>query len=231
MLSINTWIFITHFGNSVFLLSTALFMALWLQRARASRMSFSWLAILGMAAFVVLLTKLAFLGWGIGIGSIDFTGISGHAMLSSSVLPVLAAMLTLRMRPAVHKVSIGIGFLVAVVVGVSRLVLNSHSLSEVLLGWVVGCSVALPTIYLLNRMTEGSRSRLSPWPIVIVFSALLTITAPRDGRPGPETHPLIVKMALWASGRSEPFHRNWLHERISEAPESKSAISATSNTY
>ena len=224
MLSINTWIFITHFGNSVLLLSTALFMALWLHRAGAPKMALSWLVILGMAVLLVLLTKLAFLGWGIGIESIDFTGISGHAMLSSAVLPVLAAMLTLRMNPVVCKTSIGIGFLVAAAVGVSRLVLNSHSLSEVILGWMVGCSVALPTMYLLHRMTENSRARLSSWPIVVVFATLLTITIPRDGRPGLETHPLIVKMALWASGRSEPFHRNSLHERVSEAPESQRAI-------
>jgi membrane-associated phospholipid phosphatase len=224
MLSIDTWIFITHLGNSVLLLSTALLIALWLLRARASEMSFSWLVILGIAALLVLFTKLAFLGWGLGIESIDFTGISGHAMLSSAVFPVLAAMLTLKTSPVLTKASIGAGFLVAVVVGISRLVLNSHSPSEVILGWVVGCSVALPTLYLLHRMTEGSRARLSPWPIVMGFTALLAITAPRDGRPGPETHPLIVKMALWASGRSEPFHRNSLHERISEAPESQRAI-------
>jgi membrane-associated phospholipid phosphatase len=230
MLSIDNWIYITHFGNSVFMLSTALLMALWLLRARAPKISFSWLVILGTAALLVLFTKLAFLGWGIGIKSIDFTGISGHAMLSSAVFPVLAALLTMSMSPVIQKTSIGIGFLLAVVVGVSRLVLNSHSLSEVLAGWLVGCSAALLTLYLLHRMTEVSRARLSPWPIVMGFAVLLAITAPRDGNPGPETHPLIVKIALWASGRSEPFHRISLHESVSEAPVSQRAILAIS-TY
>lgn len=227
MPSIDTWILITHLGNSVLLLSTALIMALSLLSARAPKMSLSWLVVLGIATLLVLFTKLAFLGWGFGIGSIDFTGISGHAMLSSAVFPVLAVMLTLRMRPALRMTSLGVGFIAAIVVGISRLILNSHSLSEVLIGWAVGCSVAIPTIIFLNRMAEDTRIRLSPWPMGFAFAAALAITAPRDGLPGLETHPLIVKMALWASGRSEPFHRNSLRERMSDAQESHRSIPTT----
>ena len=40
------------------------------------------------ASGLVALTKIAFMGWGVGVRDLDFTGISGHAMVSSAVLPV-----------------------------------------------------------------------------------------------------------------------------------------------
>ena len=209
MLSPGTWALITHLGNSVLLLSAALIMALWLAAGRAWRLSSFWLVTLGSAAFLVLTTKIAFLGWGIGIQTLDFTGISGHAMLSMAVIPTLAALLTFRTPAKIASTAIFLSFVVSVAVGLSRLALGAHSLSEVMTGWVVGMLVTLPAIYHLSRVTKPLPS---PWPLMLAVFLLLTTTAPRDGQQGPETHGLIVNLALWASGQSEPFTRKMLHE-------------------
>ena len=38
----------------------------------------------GITGTVVCISKLAFMGWGIGIREIDFTGFSGHTALSTA---------------------------------------------------------------------------------------------------------------------------------------------------
>jgi len=213
MLTPHAWILITHLGNAVVLLTTAVIMAVWLQKAQASLAAVSWLFILGFAVLLVLATKLAFLGWGIGIESIDFTGISGHAMLSSAVFPTMASLLTSKQRPAIRVLAITLGFVVAIVVGISRLILDAHSESEVLIGWTLGSMVALATLSVIRRVASNFGSRTSPLPLALALVAILAITAPRGGQPGPETHGLIVKMALWASGRAIPFDRYMLHRQ------------------
>jgi hypothetical protein len=51
---------------------------------------------------------------------------------------------------------------------------------------------------------------LSPWWLAAGLATLLLWTAPRNGQ-GPETHGLVVQLALWASGRAEPYTRAMLH--------------------
>jgi membrane-associated phospholipid phosphatase len=193
----------------------AVIMAIWLLRGQASPLAVHWLFILGFAVFIVLATKLAFLGWGVGIASIDFTGISGHAMLSSAVFPTLAALLTLQQRPVIRALAIASGFVVALLVGISRLVLDAHSESEVLIGWTLGGLVTLTTLSVIRRVASDFAGRTSPLPLALALVVILAISAPRGGQPGPETHGLIVKMALWASGRAAPFDRSMLHRQAS----------------
>jgi hypothetical protein len=56
---------------------------------RQSEERFRMLPI-AMAATLVTATKMAFMGFGWGIASIDFTDMSGHAMLAAAIYPVLA---------------------------------------------------------------------------------------------------------------------------------------------
>jgi hypothetical protein len=52
-----------------------------------------WPSLFTLAALLVVSTKIAFEAWGIGIGALDFTGISGHAMTATSVLAVAGYLL------------------------------------------------------------------------------------------------------------------------------------------
>ncbi len=67
-------------------LPPAFAIALWLAVGYTWRMAAGWLVLLGAAIGVVTVTKLAFLGWGVGVRELDFTGVSGHAMLSDGGL-------------------------------------------------------------------------------------------------------------------------------------------------
>lgn len=215
MLSNDAVLAVTHMGNSVLMLSSALVLAIWLGLVAAWRVCLVWVLAIGVAVLLVLATKIAFFGWGWGIAQIDFTGVSGHAMLATAVLPTLAAAMTLRASLQASTVAVGLAFVLAVAVGLSRIALGAHSLSEVLTGWLVGLLVTLLTL----RGLRGLRGwhvapgfRASPWPLVVANLLLLTCTAPRTGQ-GPETHGMVVKIALWASDRTEPFSRAMLHGR------------------
>ena len=43
----------------------------------------------GTISWTTTASKVAFIGWGLGLSALDFTGISGHAMIASAVYPLL----------------------------------------------------------------------------------------------------------------------------------------------
>jgi len=204
---------ITHLGNAVLLLSAALVLALWWAAGGAGRLALRWLLVLGTAVAVVLATKLAYLGWGWGVAWLDFTGISGHATLSAAVLPLLAWALATRVSLRTRWAAVVCAVALALAVGATRWVLQVHSVSEVLVGWLLGGAVAWAMLHGLAKghapwaVQEGA---ISPWWLAAGLAVLLLWTAPRNGQ-SPETHGLVVKLALWASGRDQPYTRAMLH--------------------
>src|SRR5437868_4928886 len=82
---------ITRFGEMGIVLPLVAALALWiLLSARSLRPVMGWLLPLGLAILLTSLSKIAFIGWGLGIAALDFTGFSGHAMFSAAIYPVLA---------------------------------------------------------------------------------------------------------------------------------------------
>src|SRR5690606_16724813 len=84
---------ITFMGDSIVTLPIAAAIAIWLLAAGAWRAALAWCVMFGTSLTLVAATKIAFIGWGIGIPGLDFTGISGHAMRACAVLPVAAFLL------------------------------------------------------------------------------------------------------------------------------------------
>ena len=63
----SVWPVVTRLGEAQILLPATLALCLWLAwRPRARPLVGWWLALLAVAAFVTTLSKIAFLGWGIG---------------------------------------------------------------------------------------------------------------------------------------------------------------------
>ena len=57
----------------------------WLGGARCWRLALVWCGVFGGALFVAAASQMAFIGWGIGIRSLSFTGFSGHATRAAAV--------------------------------------------------------------------------------------------------------------------------------------------------
>jgi len=201
------WIRITHLGNSALLIPAAVVLALCAWRAGQGALALAWTLSFGIALFIVLTSKLAFLGWGIGSAAIDFTGISGHTTVSTAVLTMGLWLLAAGGSKWQRVLAVSAGLLLGALVGFSRLALDVHSVSEVVAGFGLGAAAALLAIAYPQLVPRAMSHR---WVLLAMFLAL--VLAPQMGRPA-EAHGLVVKMALIASGRDVPFNRTMLHRR------------------
>ena len=86
---------------------------------------------------------------------------SGHATDAAGFF--LAASLTLTLtvarRRSVQALLIGTGLVFAALVGVSRLVLGVHWLSDVVAGWALGSAIAITVVMILWHAAAGRRPR------------------------------------------------------------------------
>ncbi|KAF1053114.1 MAG: hypothetical protein GAK43_01583 [Stenotrophomonas maltophilia] len=193
------WFLLTGFGDSSLLLPAAAFIFLWLLYRRQRGMAWAWAGLFGTACVLTALTKLAFMGWGIGIEALNFTGISGHSMLSGSVLPVLLALLV-RERHQWRWLAAGLGALVAMLVGLSRLALDAHSPAEV----IAGLSLGLCISGLFLALGSLRLPRLSPLLLALVIGVLSLQSVVGVHAP---THYLIQVIAAHLAGRDAAYQR------------------------
>ena len=200
---LEAWQLFTRLGEAQILLPLALFVVLMMVRRLADRsMAMQWLVLLAAAVVLTTATKVAFIGWGVGSTSLDFTGISGHAMFAAAVYPlVLAALLPVTATRA-RAVGIAAGGLLALMVGVSRVVVDAHSVSEVVAGLVLGGAVSAAT---LRR--GPPQLRLNPW--LAPFAALWLFSTPVVAPPS-QTHSMVTRLALALSGHPLPYTREAL---------------------
>jgi membrane-associated phospholipid phosphatase len=136
----------------------------------------------------------------LGIASLDFTGISGHTLLATSVLPIMFGWMLSPNQWKFRYTGELIGLLLAIVVGVSRIVLGAHSLSEVVAGWIFGlivCGVTLKAIKYPVQIPYFFRY------IAIGFFLIINLTT-TNYLP---THDWEVRLALQISGHEVPYAR------------------------
>ena len=199
----SAWWGLTWFGDSGLLLPAALLIALWLASSRRTwSAAVLWILLFGAASSLVLVSKLAFLGWGVGSARLNFTGISGHTMLSASVWPVALWLLASR---GTHELRVGLavfGWLLAACIGVSRLAIYAHSASEVVAGYLLGLA-ASASFLALQRHAAHPRLRTS----LVALSLLLPLLQMQPGHAAP-THGLIERMAMRLAGIDRPYTRD-----------------------
>lgn len=194
------WPVVTHLGSSSLMLpifGIALAGLWYAGHVAAARI---WLLALAVASGITLVSKCLFLGWGIGIAALNFTGVSGHTLLAASIFPVLCHWLFV--PPSVGRYpGVVVGLLLAALIGVSRVVLGAHSVSEVVIAGWMGLVVSGLTV---RALPHGARApwfaRLSP---LVLLLALHTSTATYL-----PSHAWEVRLALYLSGHDRPFQRH-----------------------
>jgi membrane-associated phospholipid phosphatase len=197
---LSLWFSITSLGSVGVMIPLALAVAAWLALGYSWRYAACWLVLFGGASGLVFLTKIAFMGWGLGVRDLDFTGISGHAMVSSAVLPVALFVACLPGRQWLRALGVGVGVLIGILVGVSRILLNAHSVSEVVTGCALGAAAALLFVAFAWRAESG---RLAAAPVAVSLALVAVVL---HGIPVP-TQRWITGIALELSGREQPFIR------------------------
>lgn len=191
----------TRFGEMQMLLPAVLAANLILFQKQTTRpLAIGWLVCLTLGTLVTTASKVAFIGWGIGFSGIDFTGISGHTMLASAIYPLLFSVLASHLTQQHQKLAVAVGFVLALLVGQSRLEIDVHSVSEVLAGWMLGgaVTVSMLTKYSLPRATAS-------WQLVVVFCgffAMALLCTPQFN-----SHAWVTQVSLKLSGATEPHTR------------------------
>jgi membrane-associated phospholipid phosphatase len=211
------WHFLTFFGDSMLLLPCAAIVFIILLLSPTSRKpTWQWMLLFGGVGAVVCVSKLAFMGWGIGSRHWDFTGFSGHSALSASIWPVLLWLLCGRFSSLVRRTAVIVGYLLAAVVGYSRLVIHAHSTSEVITGLALGFIVS-STFLILQRGTQPPR--LSYRKIAVTLALPLVLI--NSGTAAP-TQGLLERIAVTIAPVEKPFVRADLHKKPQvSAPQSR----------
>jgi membrane-associated phospholipid phosphatase len=159
---------LTYFGDSMLLIPTAVIMAILITWKNSDRRAvWYWALAFCAAGAIVSLSKIAFLGYGIGSARFNFTGFSGHSAMSATLWPVMLWLLSGRLKPARRTCAVVVGYLIPLMVGASRLVLNYHSTSEVVAGLILGFT--LSTAFLVSQR----RSELQGFSATQLCIALL----------------------------------------------------------
>lgn len=192
---------ITKFGEGLFLVPAAVGLALWMApQANGVRLAGWWLAAVGMAATITAASKIAFMGWGIGSATWDFTGVSGHTMFATAIYPLLFRTAASHSPPNWKRWSVVAGYALAVLIGVSRVKVHAHSWSEVVVGFIVGGAASGLVLAWVHM------PRFEPPRWLIAAIALWLVALPY-GVPKPPTHSWVTRIALHLSGRTAPFTR------------------------
>ncbi len=216
------WYFTTRLGEAQILLPAALLAAgTLLARHNGRALAGWWMGLLALATLLTTASKVAFMGWGLGWPALDFTGISGHSMFAAAVYPVLAATLAAQAAPLWQRSAIALGCTLALLVGVSRVVIGVHSASEVMAGLLLGASAsALPLAW--TRIPPRSIGPMIP-ALVAAWLVIMPMQAPAS-----QTHSWVTRMSLALSGRSEPYTRADLHRGLQSRRKSLSPDRAAS---
>jgi membrane-associated phospholipid phosphatase len=197
------WNHITLFGDVSITSLAALAIGAWLLAENEKRLALWWAILYAAGLAVVTASKIAFIGWGIGIAALDFSGFSGHAMRITAVAPVLLYLILQKTSSPIRAFGVLCGFAFAGLIGISRLAIHAHSVSEVVSGWILGGIVSIAFIGIAGSLRKYI---FSPMRIGLI---LLTLLPAPYVQPAP-TQKWLTSMTLYISGHDRPFRRaNW----------------------
>lgn len=198
------WFWISRLGESPIVLPIAAALVLVLLAFDAHRVLGAWVLALVAAIALTSVSKIAFLGWGLGIASLDFTGFSGHAVSAAAVYPVLGHVFARRRQASAAWWGAAMGFALAALIAVSRVTTHAHSVSESVLGFALGGAASLCAM----GFRAPAHMRIPRWAWLSAaawLSAMPFVNLPFN------THQGVIKVALMLSQRPYPYQRADLH--------------------
>jgi len=196
------WKTLTYFGDSMLLIPTAVIIALILPwKSDNRRTVWYWIMAFGLAGLVVSVSKILFLGFGIGSARFNFTGFSGHSAMSATLWPVMLWLISGRWSSRWRVFAIGVGYVIPLMVGMSRLVIHAHSISEVLTGLLLGFT--LSTAFLLSQRQTALKG--FSWP-QIAAALLVPVLLLGHGRIA-TTQQFLEQFSARLAGMEKPYTR------------------------
>lgn len=195
------WLQITSVADTVITLPAAATIAAWLIAGRAWRMAVWWCALFISGLVIVVATKIAYIGWGVGIETLDLMGMSGHAMRATAVFPVIFYLMLQRSPVAARASGVLLGVVLGALVGASRVALNVHSVSEVVTGCALGGAVSMGFIWIVRGLPRPHLNRR------IILLGLFALLPAAYANPAPTTR-WMNAVALYLSGLEMPYNQS-----------------------
>lgn len=198
------WNNLTYFGDSMLLLPTGIIIAFFMAWKVSGRLTpWAWLFTFGVSGFLVCISKLLFLAWGIGSAHYNFTGFSGHTTMSATIWPVLLWLLSGGLRKILRQVIVSIGYLLPVLIGYSRIVLGAHSPSEVITALIIGFTAS--SLFLItHRHQSVKRFSIQQLAIMLIVPIILVSYGKQA-----TTQNMIEQFAAHITG-----HPAWTREKL-----------------
>lgn len=197
-----SWKTLTYFGDSMLLIPTAVIIALVLPwKSDNRRTVWYWLLAFGLAGLLVSISKIMFLGFGIGSARFNFTGFSGHSAMSATLWPVMMWLVSGRWSSFWRTLTISIGYLIPMMVGLSRLAIHAHSPSEVIAGLALGFT--LSSTFLLSQRDTALKAFSLPQMGVAFLVPLLLVSHGRVAT----TQQFLERFSADLAGLEKPYTR------------------------
>ncbi len=194
--------FLTYFGDSMLLIPTAIVMAVLMAwKSSEWRTAAYWCLTFCATGAVVSLTKVAFMGFGLGNAHLNFTGVSGHTAMAATLWPVMLWLLSGRFSGTARVLAVGVGYLIPVMVGVSRLLLSYHSTSEVITGLMLGFTLSSAFLVSQRRVRLQRFSALQLCVALVLPLLLLS-----QGRLA-TTQQFLQRLSVQIAGIEHPWTR------------------------
>ncbi len=195
------WESLSALGDSRALLPLAVILALFLP-ATFRPLLWRWAAAIAVVASVTLASKIAFMGWGLGVKSWDFTGISGHAAMSSTLYPVVCWLLASGRSRQPWAWAIA-GAVLALAIAWSRVPLGAHSLSEIIIGLGLGMTASACVLRGIRVPASAVAARIHAALLAIVAGVTVPILMADL-----HTHDMVKATAKALSGRERALERD-----------------------
>lgn len=197
---ISPWLKIIQLGGTAVMIPAASAIAALLLTCRAWRMALWWCLLFAAGLSLVAASKIAFLGWGLGILSLDFKALSGHAMLTTAIIPVMFFLLLQWASPIMRTAGILLAIVFSVIMAICLIAFNFHSASEAIAGCTLGGIVSLGFIKISSTLPAVRLNRRH-----ILFSILAFLVV-QYAKP-PSIEYWIERAALYISGHDKLY--NW----------------------
>ena len=200
--SLHFWHILTRLGEAEILLPIAALAGITLfAKEKTRRLALSWMLLIVIAALVTTVSKIAFMGFGLGWAEINFTGISGHAMFAAAIYPILLITFISAPLRVSHRLCLALGWCLSILIGLSRIEVGAHSSSEVLAGLIVGGAASAIALAMSSETPVVSIKPIVP-AVLVVWAAVMPFELHAS-----QTHSLVTRLALTISGRAMPFTR------------------------
>jgi len=150
---------VTNFGDQALVLPLAVAIALVFALSGWRRGALAWTSAIGGTLAVILLLKLYFFACHVSREA-SFGNPSGHTAAAAAVYGGLAATIVRSIRDDRRWAlvcAITIGIFLAAVIGVTRLILDMHSIAEVVAGGAIGVGGAVSFVLLAGSPSHAVR--------------------------------------------------------------------------